>query len=138
MTAALNQLADGLTATRLTLHVLAAAVWVGGQITMLGLVGPARGLASGAPATLARAFNRLAWPAFFLLIATGLWNVQAVGKGTTAWNAVFGVKMTFVVLSGLGAYLHTRATSKAQLAIWGSVSGISSIAALTCGVLLAG
>ena len=84
MTATLNHLADGLTATRLTLHVLAAAVWVGGQITMLGLVGPARGLASDAPATLARAFNRLAWPAFFLLLATGLWNAQAVGKGTTA------------------------------------------------------
>ena len=138
MTATLNHLADGLTATRLTLHVLAAAVWVGGQITMLGLVGPARGLASDAPATLARAFNRLAWPAFFLLLATGLWNAQAVGKGTTTWNAVFGVKMTFVLLSGLGAYLHARATSKAQLAIWGSISGVASIAALACGVLLAG
>ena len=37
-------LAPALDTIRLTLHVLAATVWVGGQIVMTGLVGPARGL----------------------------------------------------------------------------------------------
>ena len=63
---------------RLTLHVLAATVWVGGQIVMTGLVGPARGLGADAPKTLARAFARLAWPAYVVLLATGVWNVTAV------------------------------------------------------------
>lgn len=136
--ASVAHLADALTAIRLSLHVLAAATWVGGQIVMLGLVGEARGIAADAPKRLARAFNTVAWPAFAVLVATGFWNAQAVGKGGTAWNAVFGVKMTLVLLAGLGAYLHTRATSKAQLAIWGSISGIASVGALVCGVLLAG
>ena len=37
-------LAPALDTVRLTLHVLAAAVWVGGQIVMTGLVGPALSL----------------------------------------------------------------------------------------------
>jgi len=40
---------------RLSLHVLAASVWVGGQIVMLGLVGPSRGFGPDAPPALARA-----------------------------------------------------------------------------------
>ena len=35
-------LASGLDTLRLTLHVLSASIWVGGQIVMVGLVGPAR------------------------------------------------------------------------------------------------
>src|SRR6516162_10070094 len=42
-------LAPALDTVRLTLHVLAATVWVGGQIVMMGLVGPARGLGGDAP-----------------------------------------------------------------------------------------
>ena len=57
-------LAPALDTIRLTLHVLAATVWVGGQIVMMGLVGPARALGGDATKTLARAFARMAWPAF--------------------------------------------------------------------------
>ena len=32
-------------------------------------------------------------------------------------------KIVVVVLAGVGAFLHQRATSKAQLALWGSVGG---------------
>ena len=46
-------LAPTVVVVRLTLHVLAAAVWVGGQVVMTGLVGPARGLGPDAPKTLA-------------------------------------------------------------------------------------
>jgi putative copper export protein len=53
-------LASGLDALRLTLHVLSASVWVGGQIVLGGLVGPSRSLGPEAPRALARAFARLA------------------------------------------------------------------------------
>lgn len=133
-------LASALDTVRLTLHVLAAAIWVGGQIVMAGLVGPARGLGSDAPKTLARAFARLAWPAYFVLLATGIWNISAVhaSTATSAWKAVLMAKIVVVLLAGLGAFLHQRATSKAQLALWGSVGGLASVAALVMGVLLAG
>jgi len=133
-------LAPALDTVRLTLHVLAATVWVGGQIVMMGLVGPARGLAGDAPKVLARAFARLAWPAFVVLVATGIWNVTAVGYSAqdSAWKAVLMAKIAVVALAGLGAYLHQRATTKAQLALWGSVGGTASVAALVMGILLAG
>ena len=133
-------LAPALDTIRLTLHVLAAAIWVGGQIVMAGLVGPARGLGSEVPKTLARAFARLAWPAYFVLLATGIWNISAVHASTASstWKAVLMAKIAVVLLAGVGVFLHQRATSKAQLALWGSVGGLASVAALVMGILLAG
>lgn len=133
-------LAPALDTVRLTLHVLAAAVWVGGQIVMTGLVGPARGFGGDATKVLARAFARMAWPAFIVLLATGIWNITAVhaSTATSAWKAVLMAKIAVVVVAGIGVGLHQRATSKAQLAVWGSVGGLASVAALVMGVLLAG
>jgi putative copper export protein len=125
---------------RLTLHVLAAAVWVGGQVVMVGLVGPARGLGTDAPKTLARAFARLAWPAYVVLLVTGVWNVTAVGYSSmdSTWKAVLWAKVAVVVLAGLGVLLHQRATTKRGLAFWGAVGGLASVVALVMGILLAG
>lgn len=133
-------LSSGLDTLRLTLHVLAATVWVGGQIVMAGLVGPARGLGGEAPKVLARAFARLAWPAFALLVVTGFWNISTFtwSHQSTAWKAVLVAKIVVVVVAGVAVALHQRASSKAQLALWGSVGGLASIAALVMGILLAG
>ncbi len=133
-------LASGLDTLRLTLHVLAATVWVGGQLVMMGLVGPARGLGGDAPKVLAQAFARMAWPAYFVLIVTGFWNISTFtwAQQSTAWKTVLIVKIVVVLLAGVGAFLHQRATSKAQLALWGSVAGTASVAALVMGILLAG
>lgn len=132
-------LASALETLRLSLHVLAATVWVGGQLTMVGLVRSARTLGEDAPRTLARAFARLQWPAYGVLVVTGFWNVAAVGSGQPrAWQVVLGVKIAVVALAGVAAWLHTRASSTAGLAAWGAIAMLSSIAALVLGVLLAG
>jgi len=133
-------LAPALDTVRLTLHVLAATVWVGGQIVMLGLIGPSRTIGGDAPKILAQAFARLAWPAFVVLVATGIWNVTAVGYSgqDSAWKAVLMAKIAVVVVAGVAAGLHQRATARAQLALWGSIAGLASVAALAMGILLAG
>ncbi len=133
-------LAPALDTVRLTLHVLAATVWVGGQIVMTGLVGPARQLGGDAPKALARAFARMAWPAYLVLIITGIWNVTAVHYSSqdSAWKAVLMAKIVVVLVAGAAVGLHQRATTKGQLALWGSVGGVASVAALVMGVLLAG
>ncbi|HZU80197.1 MAG TPA: hypothetical protein VE991_09805 [Acidimicrobiales bacterium] len=132
-------LAPAVDGIRLSLHVLAAAVWVGGQITLAGLVPTARGIGPEAPKALARAFGRVQWPAFVVLLATGVWNMSAVSKGQPhAWQVLVGVKVAVVLLAGAAAYLHTRSTSKAGLAAWGAVSSLTSLAALVMGVFLAG
>ena len=133
-------LAPALETVRLTLHVLAASIWVGGQIVMTGMIGPARGLGGDAPKTLARAFSRLAWPAYGVLVITGFWNLSTFhwASQSGAWKAVFLAKLVVVAAAGVGAALHARSTSRAALAVWGSVAGVASIAALAMGVLLAG
>jgi len=133
-------LASGLDTLRLTLHVLAASVWVGGQIVMMGLVGPSRALGPDAARTLARGFARLAWPAYAVVVVTGFWNISTFhwAAQSSAWKAVLIAKIVVVALAGLATLLHTQASSRAALAWWGSIAGVASVAALTMGVLLAG
>jgi hypothetical protein len=47
-------------------------------------------------------------------------------------------KILVVLLAGVGVMLHQRATNPRQLALWGSVGGLASVAALVMGILLAG
>ena len=119
---------------RLFLHVLAATIWVGGQITLAALVPVLRASGAEVPRAAANAFARVAWPAFGVLVLTGIWNV------VVGWDyldqATLGVKYVLVVLSGVSAFLHARATSRRQMAIWGAVTGISAIATLFVGILL--
>lgn len=125
---------------RLFLHVLAATVWVGGQLTLAGLVPGLRALGADVPSTVARRFGRIAWPAFALLVATGIWNVVAVNPSRQSgqWRATLWIKLAVVVVSGLSAWLHGRARSRSGLAAWGAVSGLTAMAALLLGVLLEG
>ena len=134
------QLSDSIGGIRLILHVTAAAVWVGGQFTVAGLLPTIRGLGEDAPKKVARAFGRLLWPAYALLVVTGFWNIAAltVKDASSAWKAVLIVKIVVVVIAGVAVFLHQRSTSKVGLAVWGSIGGVASVAALCLGVFLAG
>lgn len=122
---------------RLFLHVLAATVWVGGQLTLAALVPALRGTAEGATAVAARAFNRVAWPAFGVLVVTGVWNVLAVDDHSAAFQHTLMLKYVLVLLSGVTAVLHQRATSTRGLAVFGALTGMSALGALFVGVWLA-
>jgi putative copper export protein len=133
------QLADAWTIVRLSLHVLGACVWVGGQLVLAGLVVTLRGISHDAPGKVARAFARFTWPAYGLLIVTGVWNVAVTGShATSSWNTVFGIKMFCVIIAGLGAFLHTRAASPKAKGIFAGVGMLGTIAAMVLGVALAG
>lgn len=123
---------------RMFLHVLAATVWVGGQLVLLALVPALRRVAPSAPRTAARAFNLVAWPAFAVLLATGVWNVAAVDDQGGAYRATLAVKLGVVAVSGVTAFLHSRATSRRALAVYGALTGVTALAALLLGVMLAG
>jgi putative copper export protein len=124
---------------RLFLHVLAATVWVGGQIVLAGLVPGLRRLSPDAPRAAARRFNLLAWPAFAVLVVTGVWNLLAVDVGDTSleYQVTLGVKIAVVALSGVAAAVHSGARSKIVLAVGGAVSGLAALVAVFLGVLLA-
>ena len=126
---------------RLFLHVLAATVWVGGQLTWRRWC---RCYAGSAPTC--RVMPRAAstrWPglAFAVLVITGVWNIVAV-RGEIGHDAGYRttliVKLAIVGVSGVTAFLHARARSTIGLAVFGALTGVSALAALFLGVLLAG
>jgi putative copper export protein len=123
---------------RISLHLLAVTVWVGGQLVLAGLVPGLREISADAPARVARRFNRIAWPAYGVVVATGVWNLFAVrvADASTEYLVTLFVKLLVVATSGIGAFLHTRATSKAGLAIGGAVAGVGAVTALFLGVQL--
>ena len=123
---------------RLFLHVLGATIWVGGQITLGALVPVLRAAGADVPRDAARKFGRIAWAAFGVLIATGIWNIAAASDTNAhGYNVTLGLKLAFVAASGLAAWLHSRATHRLTLAIGGAGSAFFALGALFLGVVLA-
>ncbi len=135
-----SELASAVSAVRVSIHVLAATVWVGGQLTVAGLLKTVRSLGPDASKKIAKAFGKIEWPAFFILVVTGIWNVIAdnPSAATSSWRYVMAAEVAIALLAGLAAFLHQRSQSKKLLAIFGAISGIFSIIAVVLGVLLAG
>jgi putative copper export protein len=126
---------------RLFLHVLAATIWVGGQLTLAALVPALRRFGAEVPKAAARRFNQVAWTAFAVLIITGIWNVTAVWSDVrynASYRETLIVKLVVVAISGITAFLHARARTPVGLAVFGALTGLSALAALFLGVLLAG
>lgn len=127
------------TTVRLFLHVLAATVWVGGQLTLAALVPALRGLGRQVTSAAARRFNQVAWPAFGVLVVTGVWNVIADSSVDTGrFRVTLMVKLAVVLVSGVTAFLHARARGTRGLAVFGALTGVSALVALFLGVLLSG
>lgn len=122
---------------RIFLHVLAATVWVGGQITLAALVPALRAAGTDVPKAAARAFNRVAWPAFAILVLTGMWNVVVEGDKGPAYQHTLMLKYTLVVGSGVTAFLHARANSRRWMAIFGALTGLTALATVFVGIMLA-
>lgn len=123
---------------RLFLHVLAASVWVGGQIVLGGLVPHVRKTNPDALKGIAAAFARVAWPAFGLAVVTGLWNIVAIDPTAhgSAYMVTFAIKLALVGVAAVSTLVHSNATSRLGLALGGALSLVASLAVLYLGVLL--
>ena len=94
----------------LAVWILAAAIWVGGQLVLGGLIPAVRPAGPERVRAVARAFQRIAWPAFALAIAwTFVASVVAVRQAldyTSTWRAIavcaLGLSLSFVVALVLG------------------------------------
>lgn len=125
---------------RISLHVLAVSVWVGGQIVMAGLIPVLRGIGGDAPARAARRFARVAWAFFALAAVTGVWNLfeASLDARETSYHVALSLKLAAVALSGAAAAVHTQTTSPPLRGVTAGVSLLSALGALFLGVLLAG
>jgi len=124
---------------RLFLHVLAATVWVGGQLILAALVPALRRFGAEVPRAAAQRFNQVAWVAFGILVVTGVWNIVAVShrvSHSASYRATLIVKLVVVAISGVTAVLHARSQGTAGRAVFGALTGISALLALFIGILL--
>jgi putative copper export protein len=123
---------------RITLHVLAATIWVGGQFTLAALVPVLRRSFPDAVRPVARRFAAVAWWAFAALVATGVWNVVAEWHEMTRSDRyVLDVKVGLVAVSGAAALLHQRARRPVPLAVFGALSALAAVLVVFAGVVLA-
>lgn len=127
------------TTLRLFLHVLAASIWVGGQIVLAGLVPSLRRHAPNSTKVAARAFNKVAWPAFVVLVVTGIWNLLAVEVGDTTWEYQITVMLHILLtaIAGMSAAVHAVGRSTLALAVGGALGLLSSLGAMFVGLILA-
>ena len=131
-------LSPTLSTLRLFLHVLGAAVWVGGQVVLAGMVPQVRKQSPAALKAITHGFARLAIPGLFLVFVTGIWSMFEIDfsdRGAEFQGTVM-VKVLLAVLSGLFAAVHIRGTSKLAIAVGGALGLLTALAALFLGILL--
>lgn len=124
---------------RVFLHLLSAAVWVGGQFALAGMVPKLRAVGPEATTAAANGFARVAWPAFAVSFLTGVWSLFAVdATNELDYQITFGIKIVLVAVAGLSAAAHATSDRKPVIAATGALGGLSAIAIVFLGVLLSG
>ena len=124
---------------RIMLHVLGVTVWLGGQIVLVGILPVLREAnVEGLPAQVARAFMKVAAPAFALTFLTGIWNLFEVDlqAASSGYNAVFGIKFILVLVSGFSASVHSRTDDPKKRAVTGALGLLSAFVAFFLGFVL--
>jgi hypothetical protein len=90
------------------------------------------------PRAAARRFNLIAWPAFAVLVITGIWNLMEVhvGDASSAYQVTLMIKITLAILSGVFVAVHSVGTSKLALALGGALGALTALGALFLGIVL--
>ena len=124
---------------RIFLHLIAVAIWIGGQIVLAGIVPSLRTVAPEAVKTVAQGFARIAWPAFLVIVFTGMWGLGTVDVSaeSSEYLATFGIKMLLVGIAVIATLIHSNGTSKAAKGIGGAASLLTSLLAAFAGILMA-
>ena len=123
---------------RIFLHLMGVAVWIGGQIVLAGIVPSLRSVAPDAMKTVAQGFARIAWPAFILVVFTGMWSLGSVDMSneSSQYMVTFAVKMLLVGIAVIATLIHSQGTSKAAKGIGGAASLLTSLLAAFAGILM--
>jgi putative copper export protein len=136
----------------LWMHIVAACIWIGGQVTVAAFI-PLLRRHPDLARRVGRRYQAVAWPAFAVLMVTGVVNV---GNAGLHWSQLLDspagrtlvVKLVLVALSGIAASVHSflqaprrgRASGGSAVgsAVLGSISLIAALLAALYGVALAG
>jgi putative copper export protein len=136
----------------LWMHIVAACIWIGGQVTVAAIIPLLRDQGELAR-RVGRRYQTVAWPAFAVLIVTGVVNIGNAGlhwsqllDNSAGRTLVF--KLVLVALSGLAAGVHSflqaprrvrsNGGSAVGSAVLGSISLVAALLAALYGVAIAG
>jgi len=111
----------------LYLHILGAAVWVGGLIVVSGLVPAIRGATDDREVirSVARRFGVISWIALTVQVTTGVLMVL-----DRVWTRSLMLKIGLVILSAMLAAWHSLASRTQPPALRGATQGVILILAL--------
>jgi putative copper export protein len=100
-------------------HLLAAAVWTGGLITLAFLVTAIRGATDDIEVlrAVARRFSVLSWVAFGVAIVTGTWMYTTI---ELPWED-FSTKGSLIILAGGLALFHQLTAKRSSPAVRGMI-----------------
>jgi hypothetical protein len=76
----------------------------------------------------------VAWPAFAVLVATGVWMLTEAGESSDAFKTTLMTKLTLVLVSGIGVALHSLVKNPTLKAIWATVGFVSALGVVLLGV----
>ena len=111
-------------------HLVAAAVWVGGLLTLGALVPVVRrnGGSTDLLRAMARQFGRVSWIAMLLAVVTGVWQVQRLGID---WGASeLSLKLGLVVIVIAAAAVHQFTARRTSPALRGAIQGVILLVSL--------
>ncbi|HSM01642.1 MAG TPA: hypothetical protein VK960_04260 [Acidimicrobiia bacterium] len=113
------------------IHIVAAAVWVGGQITVAALVPALRraGATSEQIRAAARRFGVVAWTAIGVSVASGIIQLVRLDYPTRG-NTALLVKLVLVGLAVAIAWLHQMIARGAPPALRGALEATLLLLAL--------
>jgi len=103
-------------------HLLGAAVWTGGLITLAALVVALRNAGADRPMlqAAARQFGRLSWTALVIAVGTGIWQMEVIGYS----YADVAVKLGLVVTAGVLALIHQLTARNTSAAVRGAIQAV--------------
>jgi putative copper export protein len=117
-----------MTRTLLFFHLLGAAVWLGGTITVGALVPALRNAGVDRPQlqAMARRFGKVSWAAMGLAVVFGTWLVAETGR---TWDELT-LKAGLVILAVVLAAVHQFTARRMSAAQRGSVQGLILVVSL--------
>lgn len=109
-------------------HVLGAAVWVGGLITLGGLVPAVRRVSEdrGVLRAMARRFAVISWTALGIQMVTGI----LIALDRFPWSPALNAKVALVLVSAALAAWHTVMARDQSPAVRGAIQGAILLLAL--------
>ena len=109
-------------------HLVGAAVWLGGLMTVGALVPALR--RAGAERlqlqAMARQFGRVSWAAMAISVATGVWLIDETGRQWADLSLKAGLVVVAIALAGIHQLTARRSTAAQR----GALQGLILVASL--------